>query len=587
MRDGRRRDSNHSERLQRGRSSAYASASTSAFDQGFPSGRARFVVIIFLAIAAIFAIRLVYLQVIVAQDYSQEAESGRTVEVTLNPKRGTIYDRNGRVLATSIEATTVYCNPQEIEDADATAKSIAEILGGKADDYKEALTTEGTFFAYVKRQADADLAEQLRALDLPGIYFLSDSKRVYPNGSTCAQIIGLVNVDGEGLTGLEYYYDDILSGQAGTMTLEQGATGITINGTEQVTDPVAGEDITISIDIDLQQKVEESVTDMASDMEAKSGQAVVLDGATGEILACASTPLLDPTNTENIEDRATECQCITRAFEPGSVFKTATMLAALENGSVTPTESFYCPSALSADEYEVTDAHERSAETMTATDILVRSSNVGISLIAEKMGFDTLNDKIATYGLDATATGVDYPGESAGYLLDFSEWSRIQGYNISFGQGISETPLALCRFYGAIADGGTAYTPHFLISRGSGENVGWASSVISSDQDAISEVTDMLTQVVSEGTGTGAQIEGFTPAGKTGTAEYVEEGKEDEGYVEGCYNNSFVGFLPNTNSKLVCFVGATEVPSETATTETFRDIMSFAIERYNISSTQE
>lgn len=587
MRDARRRDANQAERLRRGRSTSYADSFQSAFEQGLPSGRALLLVFIFLAIAAVFAIRLVYLQVIVAQDYSQEAQDGRTVELALNPKRGTIYDRNGRVLAMSIEATTVYCNPQEVEDADATASSIAEVLGGKADDYKEALTREGTFFAYVKRQADADLAEQLRALDLSGIYFLSDSKRVYPNGSTCAQIIGLVNVDGEGMTGLEYYYNDILAGQSGTMTLEQGATGITINGSEQVTEPVAGEDITISIDIDLQQKVEESVTSMASDMQAKSGQAVVLDGSNGEILAIASTPLLDPTNTENIADRATECQCITRAFEPGSVFKTATMLAALESGSVTPNESFYCPSALAADEYEVTDAHERSSETMTATEILVRSSNVGMSLIAEKMGFDTLNDKISAYGLDATATGIDYPGESAGYLLDFSQWSRIQAYNISFGQGISETPLALARFYGAIADDGVAYVPHFLISRGGGEGLEWGSSEILRDKDAISDVTEMLKKVVSEGTGTGAQIEGFTPAGKTGTAEYVEEGKEDEGYVKDHYNNSFVGFLPGTNSKLVCFVGACEVPSETATTETFRDIMSFAIERYNISSTQE
>lgn len=561
--------------------------SSSAFDRGFVSSRVGFVVLIFLAIAAIFAIRLVYLQVVVAGDYSDEARSARTVELTVNPKRGTIYDRNGRVLATSIEATTVYCNPEEVEDVDGTAAAIAEVLGGKADDYKEPLTREDTMFAYVKRQADADLAEELRARDLPGLYFLADSKRVYPNGSVGGQIIGLVDIDGVARSGLEYYYDDILAGEAGSITLEQGATGLTINGTEETSPATAGEDITVSLDIDLQQKVEASVADMAEDMEAKSGQAVVVDGATGEILACASTPLLDPTNAGNADEGATECQCITRAFEPGSVFKTATMLAALESGSVVPTETFYCPSVLPADEYYISDAHDRASGTMTATEILVNSSNVGMSLIAKRMGFDVLNGKIAQYGLDSTLTGVDYPGESAGYLLDFDQWSLVQGYNISFGQGISETPIQLARFYAAIADGGVAYTPHFLIARGNGEEVEWEGAKIVDDSQALSELTEMLKLVGSEGTGTGAQIAGFTPAGKTGTAEYVKEGEEEQGYVEGSYNNSFIGFLPDTDSKLVCFVGATEVPSETATTEVFQDIMSFAIERYNISSIQE
>ena len=570
-------------RPQRGRVASYGNG---ALDQGFLSGRTVIILLIFLVFTLLFVGRLIWLQVIDADALSEEAQSTRAVELTITPKRGTIYDRNGSVLATSIEATTVYCNPSEITDVDATAKAIAEALGGKADDYKEALNSKDSSFAYIKRQADVELADKLRDQELDGIYFLSDTKRVYPNGSVAGQIIGLVNIDGEGITGLEYYYDDILAGKAGSLSYEQGATGITIAGTVQETPAEPGQDITISIDIDLQQKVEKSATDMAKDMEAKSGQVVVLDGSNGEILACTSTPLLDPTNTSEIAENATECQCITRSIEPGSVFKSVTMLAALSTDSVTPNDSFYCPSALEADEYYVTDAHERSAETLTATQILVQSSNVGISLIAKRMGFETLNDKIAEYGLDSNITGVDYPGESAGYLLDFDQWSRIQGYNISFGQGISESPLKMARFYGAIANGGVAYTPHFLISRGDGAEVSWGSTTICDDQDAISKLTDMLKQVVTDGTGTGAQIEGFTPAGKTGTAQYVEEGKEDEGYVADHYNNSFVGFLADTDSKLVCFVGATEVPSEAATTDTFRDIMSFAIERYNINSTQ-
>ena len=572
---------------ERPRGGRVASYGESPLDRGFLSGRVAVVFAIFLLVAGLFAARLVYLQVIKAPEYSNEARLARTIDIPITPKRGTIYDRNGRVLATSVEATTVYCNPHEIEDANAAANVIAQQLGGKAADYVEPLTQGDTSFAYIKRQADSSAAQKLREAEIAGIYFLPDTKRVYPNGSVAGQIIGLVDIDGVGQTGLELYYDDILAGKPGKMTIEQGATGITINGTARTEPATPGQDITISIDIDMQQKLEKSVTKMASDMKAGSGQSVILDGATGEIIACASSPLLDPTNTEDIATHAAECQCITRAFEPGSIFKPVTMIAALSDKAVTPSEAFYCPNQLPADDYYVSDAHDRDNETMTATQILVRSSNVGISLIARRMGFEKLNDAIFAYGLDSSLTGVDYPGESAGYLLDFDQWSRIQGYNISFGQGISETPVQMARFYGAIANGGVAYTPHFLISRGDGGEVSWESKRIIDDETALSQLTTMLKLVVEEGTGTGAQIPGFAVAGKTGTAEYVKEGHEDEGYVLDHYNNSFVGFLPDTDSKLVCFVGATEVPSETPTTEVFQDIMAFTIERDNINSIQE
>ena len=584
MARGRRQTRENPERPQRGRVLSYGDAGAQA---GPFSGRSAIVFALFLLIALIFAGRLVYLQVIMADEYSEEARSARTQDVPIMPKRGTIYDRNGRVLAASIEATTVYCNPMEVEDANAAAAACAQALGGKPEDYLEKLTQPDSGFAYIKRQADVQAADKLRAAEIAGVYFVEDSKRVYPNGSAGGQIIGLVNVDGEGLTGLENYYDDILAGQPGKLHQEFGATGIPINGTVQTEKAVPGQDITVSIDIDLQQKLEKTVVAMAKEMKAGSGQSVVLDGATGEILAIASSPLLDPTNTEDIVEHAAECQCITRSFEPGSIFKTVTMLAALETKSISPADSFYCPVMLPADEYYVSDAHARDNETMTATQILVRSSNVGMSLIAKRMGFDVLNDKIKAYGLGATTTGVDYPGENAGYLLDFSEWSRIQGYNISFGQGITETPIQMARFYGAIANGGVAYTPHFLISRADGQEVSWKGTHLTKDADALAKLVDMLKLVVEEGTGTGAQINGFAVAGKTGTAEYVDEKHPEKGYLADHYNNSFIGFLPDTDSKLVCFVGATEVPSETATTEVFQDIMSFAIERYNINSIQE
>lgn len=558
-----------------------------AFADGYASSRVALLFAFFLIVAALFAVRLVVLQVIEAPENSQMALSERSFSTALTPKRGTIYDRNGRVLATSIEATTVYCNPHEIEDLDKTASEIASVLGGKSDDYKESLSAEDTYFSFIKRQADADLAQQLNEKELKGVYFLPDMKRVYPNGSVGAQVIGLVNVDGQGISGLELYYEDILGGTPGEYSIEYGATGLAIPGSEYRVAAVDGKDIVISLDIDLQQRVEKDVADFAKEEKAASGQGLVLDGGTGEILACASTPLLDPTNLADMEDRAEELQCITRAFEPGSIFKTVTMCAALEEGVVTPTTTIYCPKELPADEYVVRDAFARNSQSMSATEILARSSNIGMSLIATKMGFDVLNQKIHDYELDDRPTGVDFPGESAGYLLDFDYWARIQGYNISFGQGISETPLKMARFYGALVNDGVACTPHFLIELPQGgEMPEWPTTRIVQKPEVLPDLTKMLTAVVTDGTGKDAQIVGYDAAGKTGTGEYVDEDHEEWGYLTDHYNVSFVGFIANSDSKLVCFAGATEVPGEPATTPVFQDIMSYAIERYNINSTQ-
>ena len=584
MARGSRDTRNAGERPRGGRVSSYGEP---AVGGGSFSARIAVVFAVFLLIAVLFAVRLVDLQVVSANETAAQARDERTVTIPVTPERGTIYDRNGRVLAASIEATTVTCDPTMVENVDEAAIAIAQVLGGKPDDYKEALSAQDTHFAYLQRQADASVADKLEAAAIPGVFCTPDTKRVYPNGSVAGQILGFVNIDGEAVCGLELYYDEILAGVPGEIVMERGENGIAINGTVQTKEAVPGTDITISLDIDMQNKLEQSVQKMAKSMKAKSGQSLVLDGATGEILAIASTPLLDPSNREDIAERATECQCITRAFEPGSVFKTVTMLAALEEGAVTPNDSFYCPAQLPADEYFVSDAHERDNETMTATQILVRSSNVGISLIAKRLGFEKLDEKIKAYGLDMTTTGVDYPGESGGYLLDFNEWSRIQGYNISFGQGISETPIQMARFYGAITNDGVAYTPHFLLSKADEGEVKWKGKKIIRDAKALEQLREMLKLVVAEGTGVGAQINGYSVAGKTGTAEYVDEKHPENGYLLDHYNNSFMGFLPETDSKLVCFVGATEVPSETATTDVFQDIMSFAIERYNINPIQE
>ena len=543
--------------------------------------RVGILMMVFAAIVVVIVARLLYLTIIVGPENAQKAQDTRTASIEVTAKRGTIYDRNGTVLASSVDAKTICCNPREVTDAAGTAKQLKSILGGDESDYYNALTTPDTAFAYLYQKADVDVAQRVEDLELPGVYLVDDSKRIYPCGQTAGQVIGVCDVDGNGLTGLEYYYDDILSGTNGTLVQERGRNGEPIaGGLKEDVAAVDGQDIVISIDVEMQEYLENRLANAVTEIQGKGGNAIVYDGATGEILAMATSPFLNPGERDTYEEDAMNLTSITTAFEPGSIFKTVSMTAAFEQLDITPDTTIFCPASLPADEYFVTDAHARGDERMSMRTILADSSNVGMSLTAKMLGFGPLYDKIVDYRL-TEATGVDYPGESAGYLTEPDTWSTIQCYNVSFGQGVMVTPLQITRFYGALANDGVECQPHFLMAKPqSGETEEYQTDQVIENTDAIEPITSMLKSVVSEGTGEDAQIEGFEPAGKTGTAEFVDE---DGLYSESSYNISFVGFLPDTNSKIVCFVGVTDVPGDRITTPAFKDIMTFAINHYEIT----
>lgn len=544
------------------------------------SARAFVIFALFVVFAIAFFGRLVYLQVIVADEYSAMAMEARTSNIETTSRRGTIYDRNGVVLATSVEATTIYANPYEVSDVDYTATQLSSVLGGEVDEYKKKITQEDISFVYIERKADVEAAEKVAELDLDGIYFISDTKRVYPNGQIGGQVIGFVNIDGEGISGLELYYDDILGGSPGTLVVERGADGTPIpGGVHEETPAVDGQDIIISLDLGMQEYVEERLVRGATDLGGEGGNAVVMDSATGELYASASLPYFNPSDTTTVEEGATTLKPVTQAFEPGSIFKTVAITAFMEDGMVGTEDTVFCPAVLTADEYQISDAHERGDQTMTVREILDRSSNVGMSLLTEQYGFTEYYEKILTYNL-TEATGIDYPGESSGYLLDRDDWSLVQGYNVSFGQGVSVTPMQMVRFYGALANEGTEVTPHFLIKKlNDDEDMVYNSGTVIENEEAVDTVTGMLQTVVTDGTGAEAAIEGYAVAGKTGTAEIYDP---SGGYKSGVYNVSFIGFLPNSSSQLVCFVGVTEVPGEHTVTPIFKDIMEHAIDRYRI-----
>lgn len=565
------------------------------------SNRAFLPLLLFGAVALIVFARLFYLQVIVADSYSYDAEQARLVPMSIEARRGTIYDRNGTVLAISVDATTVYCNPSEVNDPARAAQAVSEVMGGQITDYLETLSQSSITYAYLAQKADVEVAAQLETVleerGITGIYFVEDTRREYPNGQVGGQIVGAceILVDEKtnqeyysGISGLEAYYDDILSGTPGTYVAELGQDGIPIpGGVHEDVPAVDGQDIVISIDMTLQGYVEERLAQGVEDIEGTGGTCVVMDAGTGEIYAAASTPYFNPSDRSEVEEGATKLKCVTDLLEPGSIFKTVSTLALLETGTMGPDDTIFCPSYITADGYTISDAHDRGDATMSLRQILDQSSNVGISLAVEKMGFQELYDHIIKYGLHSD-TGVDYPGEgetdtdALGYLPDFDSWSTVTAYNVSFGQGVSVTPLQMTRFYGAINNEGVACTPHFLISKPqTGEVPTYETEQIVENTSVLPTMIDMLKTVVTDGTGTQAAIEGFQVAGKTSTAEIFDE--ENGGYRDGVYNICFTGFLADSSSQLVCFVGANEVPGDRVVTPVFKDIMTTAIDRFKIT----
>lgn len=536
---------------------------------------------LFAIIAIVLLVRIVFLCVVAADEYSKDASDSRLTEITVEARRGTIYDRNGNILACSVDATTIYAVPSEVADAPGTATILAALLGKDAKDLEEKLSGSSTF-AYISRKEKVEVANQVRDMNLPGIYFLEDSRREYPYGEAGGTVIGFVNMDGKGASGLEAYYDSILKGADGVRRVERGTQGVVISSSanNQVS-AVDGQDIMVSIDIEMQIQLENTCKTWKDKLEVQT-QAMLMDATTGEIYAAASTPALNPSKTDNIETGATELSLVSGAYEPGSIFKTVSGLSVLEAGAFGVEDTIDCPATIEADGYEVSDSHARGDVTYTFREVMQYSSNVGISLITgEKLGFRKFYDTVLEYGF-GEETGVDYPGESAGYVTNIDTWSTIQRYNVTFGQGLSATPLQMSRVYGALVNGGVACTPHFLIAYPKTSDVPeYQTQEIIHNKKSIEDMTSMLQTVVSDGTAKDAQIDGFEPAGKTGTAEVAND---EGGYYDDKYNVSFVGYLPNTTSNFVCFTGSIEEPREGNVSGMFRDIMSSAISRYNITT---
>ena len=531
-------------------------------------------------------VRLVFLQV---RDNPQLEALGRQQRIRtieLPAQRGKILDRSGMPLAVTREARDVYVDPTYVSDPAGEAATIAEVLDLRPRDLRAALRTEGTF-AWIDRQVDLELAEELEALALPGIGFLEVPKRYYPAGALAPQVLGFVNVDAVGAAGLESAYDDQLAGTPGERTVELSADGLPISsGLDRVVEPVPGATMVTTIDRQMQFMAQAALERAVEANGALGGTAVVLDPATGEVLAMATYPWFDPNAFSEAPIEAMRNRTVTDAFEPGSVNKIITAAAAIETGAVSLDRRFRVPAWMSVGPFTIHDAHTHPVESMTIGDIITQSSNIGAALIAEQVGSEPLAEFMRRFGY-GRPTGVGFPGEAAGLLLPGERWDEVIRATVSYGQGISVTPLQMANVYATIANGGVWQQPRLV--RGFERPDGSFREAPSNRsrrvvRPATAELlTRMLASAVEEGTGVNAQIPGYQVAGKTGTSRKLDE----YGNYVARYMASFAGFLPAANPRVVIAVSIDEprtMYGGLAAAPLFQEIARYAIQRLAIPS---
>jgi len=586
---------------------------------------------LFAVFALVIFARLVYIQVIVADDLAkialEQRQSSRPTIITA--RRGSILDRNGMVLATTIDTVSIYANTRFMDNKEATAYYVAEILGEEPDYwYKRFMEAPENTNVCIRRYASLDLGEAFKtrteelaraeykyqmlaarfdpshgavnfvSAALSCINYDYEYLRVYPYDGIGSQVIGIINSEGVAICGLERQYDRILSGRNGEITEELGKDGTQLpNGRRTEIPKIDGEDIIISIDIGLQEFVESELSHYAQLGNTDKGSITVLDGATGEIYATASLPLYDRglLTEEDVEKGALNLASITRAFEPGSTFKAVTAVSALEAGVVNTEEVLYVPSTIEVDGYVIKDWYDRYDQNMNLRQILLNSSNVGMTLIGNRMSNQALFDYQYKAGF-YQPTHVDYTGligepvyltdqidSSTGQYISIANkpelWSNVMAANLTFGQSLEVTALQVTSFYGALANDGIRYEPHFLINRPhSSSETGYDSVRIMSSQTAAT-MTDLLESVMTEGTGTPAAVPGYRIAGKTGTAEKADP---DGGY-SGDVVQSMVGYFIDSDCKLVvmtCMDDAGLVGNAVAPKPLFASAMQYIAIRY-------
>lgn len=499
--------------------------------------------------------RLFFIQVVKGEEYQKMALPQWTLDVSLSGKRGYIFDRNGKVLAENASVSKISVIPKEIPDSkrQVVAETLASILGLDRQKVLERISNKNLQEVLIAKQVDEEKAKAILRLNIDGVIVSEDMKRFYPEGTLACHVLGFTGIDNQGLDGVELVFDNFLRGIPGKSTTPMDAIGRKIDtGEEEYFEPLPGYNVVLTIDETIQHFAEKALNQaMVHSKPSKGAVAIVMDPKTGEILALANRPNFDPNNPfEGPEEewyRRWRNKAISDSYEPGSVFKTITASAALEEKVVSLHEQFYCPG------YTTVAGHRINCWATHGSEDFVKgvqnSCNVVFVTVGQRLGVEKLYKYIRDFGFGKT-TGILLPGEAPGLVLPEERVGPVELATNSFGQGIAVTPLQMITAVAAIANGGKLMQPQIMkaIVDSKGKVVKEfkpkiVRRVISEETSAT--MREILKSVVAEGTGKAGYIEGFDVAGKTGTTEK---------YMPGKYVASFVGFAPADDPKVIVLV---------------------------------
>jgi cell division protein FtsI (penicillin-binding protein 3) len=507
--------------------------------------------------------RLGYLQVWKHDEYARLAENQHAKTVPLRPKRGPILDRGGQTLAVSSRADALYVTPGKVEDPSRLAARLAAILGEPARDVARRLTVSKKF-APVRRRLTPDMARAVRELRDPSLTLVEDSLRLYPNRELAAQLIGFEGAEGKGLAGMEQVWDAHLAGVEGRAVVERDALGREVTGAPIVLKPsVAGQGITLTIDATIQYLAEKEVDAAWRRTRAKSAMAVAMDPRTGEILAIAIRPTYNPNAFGTATDDDRRVRAVTDPFEPGSTFKVIMAASALEEGVVRPTDRVFGENgAITIANATIHDWKKYGW--LTFAEVLQNSSNVGSIKVGMQLGKERYYKYMTGFGF-GSLTNLGLPGESRGQLRPPAQWSGLSLATMSIGQEISVTAVQMVTAFAAVANGGRLMQPQIIraVLDAHGREIRsfeprTVRQVIS--PETARTLTEMMVNVVANGTGRHAAIAGYDVAGKTGTAQKLDPATRRYSRAPGVL--SFVGFVPADDPRLAMIVLLDEPKNE-------------------------
>ena len=495
--------------------------------------------------------RLIYLQVYKSEEYRLKAVQQQAGFIELSPKRGDIVDRHLDPLAISVTIDSIFTHPRKVNEPLATARTLAPILQQKEQQLYEKLLSKERF-VYLARKVPPRQAERIRKLDLAGVYFQEETKRVYPGRELAAHVLGFVGLDNEGLSGLEYLYNDFIKGERTRVNLRFDAKRHSYYSDTSVVQ-TQGNILVLNIDSTIQYIAQQALEEAVTSSRALNGTAIVMDPRTGEVLAMASYPSFNPNRYADFTSDARRNRSILDIYEPGSTFKVVTFSAVMNEGLAEPWEAIDCRVGTLRIAGKVYREAKRSFGLLPLTGVLAKSSNVGTIKLGLRLGKEKLYEYIRRLGF-GQKTHIDLPGEQAGLLRPPSQWSRISIGAISIGQELGATPLQVLRATSTIANGGLLTAPMIVrrVLTPEGEVLyepkPESRQVLS--RRTVSQMKEAMSQVVLEGTGKSAKLEGYSSGGKTGTAQKFVDGR----YSMVSYVASYVGFAPLHESSLCAIV---------------------------------